>query len=143
MKYLILAGLILISLSEVSGQSQQRKSFYVNAYTFYGSFKTDRKPMCDGLEIIITTEKINIGDDDNLKITSKELIDGKTKYLVEDPKGQITGVFHGITKGGNDYLQLVFKSDKGDRMESGLIFQYWDHVDSYNFWKYDRKSKKP
>ena len=124
MKYLLLAVLILISLSEVSAQSQQRKSFYVNAYSFYGSFKTDRKPMCAGLEIVITTEEINIGDDDNLKITSKELVEGKTKYLVEDPMGQIMGAFQGRTQGGNDYLQLVFKSTKDDKTESGLLLQY-------------------
>ncbi len=128
-------------MTKLFAQAQQTKSFYVNACHFYGSFKTENEPLCDGFEIKITTNYINIGEDVDLRIISRQLIDNKTRYVVEDPKSQIIGAFHGKTPRGNDYLQVVFKSNKSDKIESGLTFQYWDYVSSYDFWRAERKKK--
>lgn len=134
--YFLLLLLIAMSLTTFS-QPQQKKSFYVNACKFYGTFSTELQPICSGFEIHINQSDINIGEETDLKIVSRELSEGKIKYILSDPKGEIIGAFQGKTSLGNDYLQLVFKSDK----ESGVIFQYWDQVSFYDFWRLRRNKK--
>lgn len=143
MKYLLLMLLILVRLSNLEAQSQQTKTFYVNACRFYGSFQTELEPLCDGFNVKITTKTIDLAANGTLTIKSHQQIEGgRVQYLVIDPKNEIKAVIHGFSSRGNDFIQVVFANNSDKEKESGIIFQFWDHVSSYNFWRTDRAQRK-
>ena len=133
--------IVLISLGPfiLKAQPQQPKSFYVNACSFYGGFKSELEPICEGFQIRISQYAINLGEDIDLKIKSREIFDDKILFQLDDPKKEIMAAFYGKSPKGNDYLQLLFKSSNNEE-ESGLIFQYWDYVSNYDFWRANRKN---
>ena len=136
-RYLFLMMLVTTGLTALA-QPQQQKSFFVNACRFYGDFSTELKPICQGFDIHINQSTINIGEQTDLKILSREMVDNKIQFTLKDTKGVIIGAILGVTPLGNDYIQLVFKSKK----ESGVIFQYWDQVSAYDFWRSMRNKDK-
>jgi hypothetical protein len=133
---------ILYSINSF-GQLLQPKKFTVNAYTFFGSFSTELKPMCESFEISVSRQFINIGESFDLKVESSnyDAESKSTTFLVKDPKNQIGAVMLGISRRGSNYLQINFLDDKGDVSKNGIIFQYWDYVDDFVLWKLNRDSK--
>lgn len=132
---------VVFSLTSYA-QLLQPKKFNVNAYKFFGSFKTELKPMCEGFEISVSKQYINIGDDFNLKVESAtfDKNSNTTTFSITDPKGQIGGALLGLTSNGDNYLQVNFLDEDGNIRSAGIIFQYWNNVDDFFFWRSNRDS---
>ncbi|MFC6101505.1 hypothetical protein [Olivibacter domesticus] len=142
----IFATLITLATSSLASYSQniQKKTFQVNACRFFGEFETPLESLCDPFEVVITGQYINIGDTYDLEV-EKILFDhpakGEMTFLVKDPAKQIKSIALGSTARSGNFIQLTFIEEQAGEAQTGIIFQYWDYVSSYDFWRYQRRIK--
>lgn len=149
MKRFILLTCLLLGFIQVHAQSTQSKVFYVNAYKYLKEGEqTKREPLCDGFEVVIDTEKINIGDEYELTILTKNYFDDDkaTYYTVTDPSPNkdiaIAFVKVGLDGNGNNYILLHSADEKGEaQYTGGMLFTYWDYVGWYDLWRVMRTKK--
>lgn len=139
--------LLLVINTTLIAQSKQTKVFQVNSYQYLGTdYNKDLEPLCQGFEVIITTDKINIGDDFDLTVIKSEFFSEKnfTKYWVEDKaiNNKIGYVIVAVDGRGENYIQVHASGPNGElEYEGGILFRYWDYVSNYDLWRYMRNNK--
>ena len=147
MKNFVSIILLLAVNINLLAQSKQKKVFRVNSYRFLDTnYNKDLEPLCQGFEVIITTDKINIGDDFDLIITKSEYNSKMnfTKYWVKDKavNDKIGYVILALDDRGENYVQVHSSGPDGELVyKGGIVFQYWDYVSNYDLWRYSRNNE--
>jgi hypothetical protein len=135
---IIIVPLFSATITIVCGQSQTKK-FFVNA----AQFAYSKEPLCEGFEVAIYSNKIELGDDFELEVTNKVHLkeENVTRYIVIDPakSNKICAINHGTFENGDNFVECFPCNDRGQPSEKrSAIFFYWDYVPYYSLWRYGR-----
>ena len=145
MKLLLFFPIYFLIVGYTYAQSGQTKKFYVNAFTtLKKDSQSDPERMCEGFNVQITDQRINLGDDIDLLVTSKRHYPskGQTFYWVDDrvSNGQVCVVVLLIDQNGDNYIQIHTCDSKGEyQYDGGMLFQYLDYVSFYELWRARRR----
>ena len=142
---LLIVPLLLLFFLTVPVEAQQTKKFHVNAYRLVANSdeEANLELLCQGFDVVISSNKINIGDEFDLAVVDNDYISEKalTIYTVEDPAKDLKVRFAivGIDSDGNSFIQL-HESDSEDKLvyEGGMFFAFKDIVPNYDLWRYMR-----
>jgi len=148
MKRYAVTTLFFVCTLTLFAQTKQTKKFFVNSFEIIKGNDEDNKieHLCEGFDILITTDSINIGDDFNLAITKSvyNVEKNLTMYWVEDQakSNTICYVFLATDQKGEHYIQIHSCDSLGELIyEGGMIFKHLDNVSRYELWRFMRNIK--
>lgn len=128
-------------------QAQQTRNFHVNAYRTIDSEKrTKLEKLCQGFDVVISLNRINIGDQFDLTITDSNYNteEAYTLFTIEDPANayKIEFAIVGTDSSGDNFIQLHEADEEGNPIyEGGMVFMYADIIPDYDFWRYMRNNE--
>lgn len=127
--------------------AQQKKDFYVNSYRRIEPGKrTKLERLCQGFDVVISSNRINVGDQFDLVVIDSNYIpeDSHTLFKVKDPSNafKIGVAIVGIDSGGDNFIQLHEVDDDGNLIyEGGMVFMHLNSVADYDLWRYLRNNE--